>query len=71
MSRMTKRYGIRMTLPADDPMRSPHLLGEEWEGFRWYTSASERDVAIGQLGTEDVYYRRGDHQSLMLEPIER
>ena len=22
-----KRHGIKMTLPADDPMRAPHLLG--------------------------------------------
>lgn len=66
-----KRHGIRMTLPPGDPMRAPHLLGEEWEGFRWYTSVAERDAALETLGREDVYYRRGDRQSVILETVER
>ncbi len=68
---MTKRYGIRMSLPTDDPMRAPHLLGDAWQSARWYASPAERDTALEKLRREDDYYRRGDRQSLVLEPVER
>lgn len=68
---MTKRYGIRMTLPPDDPMRAPHLLGEDWQSARWFASPAERDVALEKLRREDIFYRRGDRQSLALEAVER
>ena len=42
-----KNFGIRITLPEDDPMRAEHLLGPDWEGFRWYDTAEERDDAEG------------------------
>jgi hypothetical protein len=68
---MTKRYGIRMLLPTGDPMRAPHLLGDQWQAARWYASPAERDVALEKLRREDVYSRRGDRQSLVLEAVER
>jgi hypothetical protein len=44
-----KRFGIRMTLPSADPMRAAHLLGPDWEAFRWYGSAIDRDAALERL----------------------
>jgi uncharacterized Zn finger protein len=66
-----KRYGIRLTLPESDPMRAPHLLGPDWEAFRWYETAVERDDALERLRRGDVYYRPGDVQSLVLERVDR
>lgn len=66
-----KRFGIRFTLPPDDPMRAPHLLGPDWETFRWYETAEERDRALEQLQTPFPYYRRGDRPSQVLSKIER
>jgi hypothetical protein len=66
-----KRHGIRMTLPADDPMRAPHLLGPDWEASRWYDTVAERDAAFDSLQREGIYYRRGDLQSLVLERTDR
>ncbi len=60
-----------MTLPADDPMRAPHLLGADWEAFRWYDTPAERDAAFATLQREGIYYRRGDLQSLDLTPVDR
>lgn len=60
-----------MTLPADDPMRAPHLLGPDWEAFRWYDTLAERDAALEALQREGIYYRRGDLQSLALSPVNR
>lgn len=66
-----KRYGIRMTLPADDPMRASHLLGGDWEAFRWYATSSDRDAAFERLQREGDFYRPGDVQSLVLERVIR
>lgn len=60
-----------MTLPADDPMRASHLLGNDWEAVRWYDTPAERDAAFAALKREGIYYRRGDLQSLSLTPVDR
>ena len=66
-----KRYGIHITMPADDPMRAPHLLGPDWEGYRWYDSAEERDEALRQMQRPPGYYRLGDSPSHILAKVER
>ena len=66
-----KRYGIRMTLPEDDTMRAAHLLGEDWESFRWYATAQERDAAFGDMLRNLPNYRRGDIVTQVLEKVER
>lgn len=52
-------------------MRLPHLLGEDWEGLRWYASAEERDRACEQMQRQPPYYRSGDSPSQVLTKIER
>lgn len=66
-----KRYGIRGSLPPGDPMRAPHLLGEDWCWEKWYETPQERDAAYQALQEEFVYYRRGDRASQVLEKIEQ
>lgn len=66
-----KKYGIRMTLPPDDPMRAPHLLGDAWESFKWFASERERDRAMAELQNKHPYYRVGDYPSLVLAKVER
>jgi hypothetical protein len=67
----SKRYGIRCSLPSDDPMVATHLLGPDWESFRWYDTEAERDAAIEEFSREHIYSRRGDKPSVIYTKIER
>lgn len=64
------RFGIRVTIPANDPMSAPHLLGEHWESVRWYDTEAARDHAFAEMQRQPGYYRRGDSPSVILEKIE-
>ncbi len=66
-----KRYGIRITLPPGDAMASPHLLGPDWEGFRWFDTPEERDKAWREMQARPPYYRRDEDPSVILEKLER
>lgn len=68
---MDKKYGVKITMPADDPMRAPHLLGEDWSSERWFETAAERDAWIEEQRHEHAYSRRGDIVSELFEKIER
>lgn len=52
-------------------MAAPHLLGEDWIGERWYSTAEERDRAFIMMQTQPPYYRQGDAPSVVLEKIDR
>lgn len=67
----TKHYGMRCTLAPGDPMAAPHLLGPDWESFRWYETERERDEAIEEFSREHVYSRRGDKPSVIYTKVER
>lgn len=64
-----KKFGIRFTMPSGDPMRK--VLGEDWEAFRWYDSAAERDQAYEDLRRQPPYYRQGDAPTQILSKIDR
>lgn len=66
-----KRYGIRITLPPSDPMRAAHLLGEHWEGFRWFETQKARDDVFADMQRELGYYRQGDTPTQLLEKIDQ
>jgi hypothetical protein len=66
-----KSFGIRVTMPPTDPMRKSHLLGEDWEAFRWFETEAERDTAFDNMDRDIVYYRDGDNPSQILSKIER
>ena len=66
-----KRYGIRCSLPPDDPMSDPHLLGPDWQAFRWFETIEERDAFYADYSREHLYSRRGDKPSVIYTKIER
>lgn len=66
-----KKYGIRITLPSGDTMSMAHLLGENWEGFRWFDDEQERDAAFDEMLRQPGYYRQGDKPTQQLEKVSR
>lgn len=66
-----KRFGIRCSLSPDDPMSAPHLLGPDWEAYRWYDSEQQRDSDYEQYSREHIYSRRGDRPSVIYTKIIR
>ena len=66
-----KRFGIRCSLPPDDPMSAPHLLGPDWEAYLWYQTGHERDAAYEDFSREHIYSRRGDKPSVIYTKIQR
>jgi hypothetical protein len=66
-----KKYGVKITMPEDDPLRAPHLLGPDWSAERWFETSDERDAWIAGEQHEHLYSRRGDIQSQRYEKIER
>ena len=66
-----KKYGIRITLAENNPMRLPHLLGEEWESVHWYDSEQLRDDALQHMSQQLPNYRNGDSIAQVFTKIER
>ena len=52
-------------------MSAPHLLGDDWETYRWFESAEKRDVAYAEMERQPPYYRKGDSPTVVLEKIEQ
>ena len=68
---MKKRYGIRITLPEGSTLLMDHLLGKDWEAYRWYDSAEARDVAFEDMLRQPGNYRQGDIVQQVLHKVER
>jgi len=66
-----KKFGICITLPDGDTLRAPHLLGADWESFRWFNSAAERDKAYDEMLRHPEYYRKGDIATQVLTKVEK
>lgn len=66
-----KKYGIRITLPPDDTMAAPHLLGENWEAYRWFDSGEDRDQAYREMLEQPPYYRRDEDPAQVLTKVEQ
>ena len=64
-----RRYGIRVTLPANDTMRK--VLGDDYERLHWYSSERERDDAFDNMAIRHGYYRDTDSPTQVLEKIIR
>lgn len=62
-------YGIRLTLPPDDPFIP--ILGADWETFHWFATPEERDDALEDKSGRHLYSRRGDLPQLVFEKVER
>jgi len=63
------RYGIRVSLPTEDPFA--HLVGEDWVKTHWFSSLRERDRVLKDMAREHEYSRRGDKPALIYEAINR
>ncbi len=66
-----KQFGIRITIPDDSTMAKDHLLGKDWESYRWYSSAAARDHAYEEMMSQPFNYREGDTIQQILHKIER
>jgi hypothetical protein len=62
-------YGVRVSLPVDDPMRK--LLGPQWHRLHWYATPDERDAAIVEMSRRHEYSRATDLPSLVFEKVEK
>ena len=62
-------YGVRITLPPNDPLAP--LLGSDVEMYRWYATEAERDAALADMQREHEYSRVGDRPTLRYEKVER
>ena len=67
--REPRNYGIRLSLPANDPLIP--LLGEDWEKIHWYETPEERDRALKEMTKQHLYYRKGDKPSFVYEKLDR
>jgi len=63
------RYGLRISLPADDTFTD--ILGPGWHRELWYRTQIERDKAIRELRNQHPYYRLGDRPTLEIVKINR
>ncbi len=66
-----KQYGIRVTIPENSTMTMAHLLGKNWEAYRWFDSAEERDRNFAEMQRQPGNYRIGDDIQTILEKVER
>jgi hypothetical protein len=64
-----KRFGILVEMPENDPLRAPHLLGDDWSRTRWYDTEAARDSALEEMLTQPPYYRKGDTPSIRLTKV--
>ena len=64
------RFGIRITLLPGDTMSATHLLGPDFEAFRWYGSREERDEAFDAMRRHPGYYRSGDTPTQVLSKVD-
>ena len=61
-------YGIRVTMPQSDPLRS--LVGGDWEKLHWFATRAERDAALKNMSGRYVYFRPGDRPTLDFATID-
>ena len=65
------QYGIKITLTENNPMRLPHLLGEDWQSVHWFDTEQERDRALSEMSRQLPNYRTGDNIAQVFTKIER
>lgn len=63
------RFGIRVSLRADDPFAK--LVDPQWEQFHWFMTARERNATLQDMASEHLYSREGDAPAVVFEAVER
>ena len=66
-----KEYGIKITIPDESTMCMAHLLGNNWEGYRWFDTPEQRDHIYQEMQRQPANYRIGDTIQQILEKVER
>ena len=66
---LERKYGVRIRLPAGDTFAT--LLGDDWEGVRWYATEQERDRAYDEIAKRHGYYRQSDTPTQIREKVIR
>jgi hypothetical protein len=66
-----KKYGIRITLPPEDFLNAPHLLGCDWQGYRWFDDEQERDRRFDEMRALPRYYQRDELPLQLLAKVEK
>jgi hypothetical protein len=66
-----KQYCIRVTLPAEEFLTAAHLLGKDWQSYRCFDTAEERDRQFEQMQELPPYYQRDESPLQVLEKVER
>ena len=51
-------------------MTAPHLLGADFEAFRWYETREARDDAFEAMERHPEYYRSGDNPTQVLAKVD-
>lgn len=51
-------------------MSAPHLLGPDFEAFRWYETREARDEAFEAMLRPPGYYRSGDVPAQALSKVD-
>lgn len=64
-----KTWGIRLSLPENDPMRP--ILGQDWHEYHWFATEALRESKLEQLRRQFIYYRKGDRPSFIIERVNR
>lgn len=65
------RYGIRIRLEEGSTLAMAHLLGEDFEAYRWYETAEARDRALAEMQRHLPNYRDSDRVRERYERVER
>ncbi len=68
---MIKKYGVKMTLKEHDPLRLPHLFGDEFSAERWFATKEERQAFLDSYQQPFIYYRKSDRPRFNYELLER
>lgn len=63
------RFGVRVSLPAGDPLRT--VLGDGWHQEHWFATREERDAALLDMGQRHPFSRNTDTPRIVLEAIQR
>lgn len=63
------RFGVRVTLPSGDPLRT--VLGDGWRREHWFATREDRDAALLDMGQRHPFSRRTDSPRIVLEAIQR
>jgi len=71
MENSKNKFGIRITLPEGNTMAMEHLLGKNWEYFRWFSSAEQRDTAFADMQRQPSNYRIGDTIRQVLQKVDK